>query len=72
LRGGGYVGASDAAMVGASAAEALGPVALFPSGLPHCEQNGASRSNSEPHFSQFCIGQAWECSVDIVQRLALG
>jgi hypothetical protein len=43
-------------MVGASAAkDPEGADALFLSELPHCEQNRAVRSTSEPHFSQLCI-----------------
>jgi hypothetical protein len=48
FRGGGYAGTSaEAAVVGASAPDDTAE--LFLNGLPHCEQNGAVRSTSEPH-----------------------
>ena len=51
----GFSGGGDAvvsaeatvAMVGASAPD--DPAELFLNGVPHCEQNGAARSTSEPH-----------------------
>ena len=46
--GKGYVGASaEAVAVGASAPDDA--VELFLNRVPHCEQNGAVRSTSEPH-----------------------
>lgn len=59
LSGGGYAGASaETAVVGASAPDV--PAKLFLNGLPHCEQNGAARSTSEPHcwHRSICNGSA--------------
>src|SRR5438552_3486846 len=66
LRGGGYVGAATASMVGASAPEALeGPAELFLNGLPQCEQNDVARSTSEPHcwHRSICKGSTDRCRI---------
>src|SRR6185437_8148046 len=66
--GNGYVRASaEAVAVGASAPD--DPAELFLNGLPHCEQNGAARSSSEPHCWHRSICNGSHNAFDMLPRL---
>src|SRR5215475_14571623 len=67
FRGGGYVGASAKAAVAASAPG--DPAELFLNGIPHCEQNRAARSASEPHCWHRSICNGSHNSFDMLSRL---
>ena len=70
FRGDEYVGASSeasAAVVAASAPD--DPEELFLNAVPHCEQNGAALSTSEPHCWHRSICEGSHNPFDMLPRL---